>query len=199
MGRFVVSNKTAPGRPRPQYVALKYTGNQARTELTTDEGEAYVFASEARAREVAKFINEGAKIPKGSHDRFAAYHTTNVFRDPKALAYERAMRDGRGRRENPGRASYSAAALSRYKQFHGHDVRNVHQLRIKSTRELVCLGDAVEIVYRSDKLNGGGDGKLAEYQHKFARGTKLYCTPDGRNVLYIHGNKLRVRAPGIIN
>lgn len=87
----------------------------------------------------------------------------------------------------------------RYYQFHGRRVRERRVLKVKPIRELVCLGDAVEIVYRSDKKHGGGDGQLAEYQHKFAKGTKLYCTPDGKNVLMIHGRKLVVREPGIIN
>lgn len=148
--------------------------------------------SDSKAHALRNLIDRALRHP--DHQRFLERKRLDAANRARYLADKRA-----GRRENPGRPKYSSAAASRYKQFHGHDVRNVHQLRVKPTRELVCLGDAVEIVYRSDKLNGGGDGKLAEYQHKFARGTKLYCTPDGRHVLYIHGNKLRVRAPGIIN
>ncbi len=93
----------------------------------------------------------------------------------------------------------SAGGEKRYRAFHGHGVRKRRVLRVNPIRELVELGEAVEIVYRSDKLHGGGDGKLAEYEHKFARGTKLYCTPDGKHVLMIHGPRLRVSEPGIIN
>jgi hypothetical protein len=93
----------------------------------------------------------------------------------------------------------SAQGERRYKAFHGRPPRFRKRIAINPIRELVLLGDAVEIVYRSNKLHGGGDGKLAEYEHKFARGTKLYCTPDGKHVLLIHGPKLKVEEPGIIN
>lgn len=91
------------------------------------------------------------------------------------------------------------SAESRYKSFHGHPPLRRSRIQIKPLRELVRLGEAVEIVYRCNKKNGGGDGKMAEYQHKFARGATLYCTPDGNAVLLIHGPKIRVREPGIIN
>lgn len=87
-----------------------------------------------------------------------------------------------------------------YEQFHGHKPdRVLPSLKLPSMRNLVCLGDVVEIVYRCKKKNGGGDGNLAEYQHKFSKGAKLYCTPDGNEVLLIHGHRIRVRSPGIIH
>lgn len=90
-------------------------------------------------------------------------------------------------------------ADKQYRSFHGHAPRGKRRLKLPDIRELVELGDAVEIVYRCKKLNGGGDGKTAEYQHKFARGAKLYCTPAGVQILIVHGPKIRIREPGIIN
>ncbi len=91
------------------------------------------------------------------------------------------------------------AAEKRYKQFHGHPPLARKKIAIRPIKELVRLGEAVEIVYRCSKLNGGGDGKRAEYCHKFKKGASLYCTPDGDAVLLIHGPSIRVREPGIIN
>lgn len=93
----------------------------------------------------------------------------------------------------------SSQGEARYRAFHGRSVRFRRRIAIEPIRELIFLGEAIEIVYKSNKLNGGGDGKYAEYEHKFARGTKLYCTPDGKGVLLIHGPRLRVEEPGIIN
>lgn len=90
-------------------------------------------------------------------------------------------------------------AEATYEAFHGHGPRRRTSIKVPDLRQLVLLGDAVEIVYRCDKLNGGGDGKSAEYCHKFARGAKLYCDATGNTVLLIHGPKIKVRAPGIIN
>lgn len=87
----------------------------------------------------------------------------------------------------------------RYQAFHGRPVQRRGKLRVRNINEVICLGDAVEIVYRSNKLNGGGDGRFAEYVHKFSRGAKLYCTPDGREILLIHSPRIRVSNPGIIH
>lgn len=92
-----------------------------------------------------------------------------------------------------------ASGTQTYEAFHGHGVRKRTSIKIPDLRQLVCLGDAVEIVYRSDKSNGGGDGKRAEYMHKFKAGAKLYCDASGNTVLLIHGPKIIVREPGIIN
>jgi hypothetical protein len=92
---------------------------------------------------------------------------------------------------------------ARHITFHGTTpqgrVEHISMPDIGKSTRLFCLGEAVEIVYRCPKLNGGGDGKLAEYKHKFNRGTKLFADQSGRQWLFIHGKSLKVEEPGIIN
>ena len=86
-----------------------------------------------------------------------------------------------------------------YKKFHGRTPKKVRQGSFHVPTHLILLGEAVEIVYRCDKLNGGGDGKQWEYKHKFSKGTKLYMDERTGKVLYISGNKLKVTRAGIVN
>jgi hypothetical protein len=92
-----------------------------------------------------------------------------------------------------------ARADSLYNDFHGHSPREHRTMDFPEPENLIFLGEAVEIVYRSDKRNGGGDGRGNEFVHKFARGAKLFCDESGKNWLYIHGPKIKVEEPGIIN
>lgn len=94
---------------------------------------------------------------------------------------------------------FSRKAIKKYTDFHGHGPKGESQVRFPHPGTLICLGDAIEIVYRSDKKNGGGDGKSAEYVHKFAPGAKLMCNESGEKWLYIAGDKIVVKEPGIIN
>lgn len=105
-----------------------------------------------------------------------------------------------GTRTNPGRSTGGRDGLSKYRAFHGRAPRR----RLNTTREfpdtgddLIQLGDAKSIVYACDKLHGGGDGKFAEYEHKFSRGTRLYTDAPGQT-LYVFGPKMKVQEPGII-
>lgn len=97
------------------------------------------------------------------------------------------------------RPRFSAKAVSKYAEFHGHGPRSEGSIKFPEPETLICLGDAVEIVYRCDKSHGGGDGRTSEYVHKFARGAKLYMNESGRQWLYVHGPKIIVKEPGIIN
>lgn len=90
-------------------------------------------------------------------------------------------------------------AESLYEDFHGHGVQAHRTMDFPEPENLICLGEAVEIVYRTNKKHGGGDGKTNEFVHKFAKGAKLFCDESGKHWLFIHGPKIRVEEPGIIN
>lgn len=85
-----------------------------------------------------------------------------------------------------------------YRAFHGRTPRTVRRTEFNSPKALIRLGQAYSVVYESDKLSGGGDGKRALYEHKFKRGNSIYTDETGRN-LYIIGRNLRVNSSGIIN
>ena len=89
-----------------------------------------------------------------------------------------------------------------YAKFHGHTPRSRISLEVTTAKgfpkRLVFLAEAHSIVYRSDKKNGGGDGRSALYEHKFSKGT-LLCTDPAMRQLYIVGKKLKVTDRGIEN
>lgn len=89
--------------------------------------------------------------------------------------------------------------VSRFKQFHGRAPKRVTVETFRIPKGLVYLGEAVSIVYRCDKLNGGGDGKLAEYEHEFETPVALCMDETGKRQLYLIGKKLKVTDRGIVN
>ena len=93
----------------------------------------------------------------------------------------------------------SEKARKLYETFHGKSPRGEKSIKFPKVETLVCLGDAIEIVYKCDKLNGGGDGRQSEYVDKFKKGAKLFTDQDGRGWLFIHGPQIVVKEPGIIN
>ena len=86
-----------------------------------------------------------------------------------------------------------------YRMFHGKKPKQVTRGNFHVPTHFILLGDAVEIVYKCDKLNGGGDGRKWEYTHKFKKGTKLYMDERKGKVLYISGATLKVTSAGIVN
>lgn len=91
-------------------------------------------------------------------------------------------------------------ARSKYFSFHGRNPKRRSSVRLSFPERgdsLVFLGEARSIVYACDKLHGGGDGKFAEYEHKFSKGTRLYTDALGR-MLYVFGPRMKVQEPGII-
>ena len=89
--------------------------------------------------------------------------------------------------------------LKAYAKFHGKRAHRVQPGSFYVPSTLILLGDAVEIVYRCDKNNGGGDGTKAEYKHKFKPGAKLYMDERTGKVLYISSSKIYVNQRGIVN
>ena len=84
-----------------------------------------------------------------------------------------------------------------YHMFHGKPHKEVGEIPFTTPKGFIFLGYAVEIVYRSNKRNGGGDGRMAEYVHKCGKGNIL-CTDEKRKNLYIFGAKQKVKEEGII-
>lgn len=91
---------------------------------------------------------------------------------------------------NPKRAQ----AEKMYKTFHDKKPTKVLAISEIDTSELVHLGDALEIGYRSKKWTG----KNANYLHEFGKKVKLYTTADGKH-LVIGGGAMAVKDTGINN
>ena len=89
--------------------------------------------------------------------------------------------------------------LRRFRAFHGEPEDEVLEIEwLADPGTMVVLGRAISITYESDKFNGGGDGQLALYEHKFHKDDVLVCD-EGGNMLAIVGPKLRITHRGIVN
>ena len=86
-----------------------------------------------------------------------------------------------------------------YRKFHGKPPKKVYRRKFGDPKVLVYLGEAILIEYVTNKINGGGDGKMAIYVHKFKKGAKLYTDEEGKGQLYILGSAIRVQKAGIVN
>lgn len=89
-------------------------------------------------------------------------------------------------------------AIKKYEEFHGKPYNDIVRVDFKNPQQLVYLGKAIEIIYESDKANGGGDGEPCWYRHKFHK-DDILCTDQGGKQLYILGSKLTVEDRGIVN
>ncbi len=87
----------------------------------------------------------------------------------------------------------------RYRQFHGRSKAPYRMIDFHHPKSLIFLGQAVEIVYLSNKKHGGGDGKPCEFIHKFETPVDLYMDETGKHQLYLLGQKLHVNEDGIQN
>ena len=85
-----------------------------------------------------------------------------------------------------------------YKDFQGHEAQGKIKIPFTNPRELIYLARPVSIVYESDKLNGGGDGEPALYEHKFHKSDILATDPTGKQ-LFILGPNLKIDDRGIVN
>jgi len=86
----------------------------------------------------------------------------------------------------------------RFKIFTGHNPEKIASVKkLRLPKDLICIARPEKISYYSDKLNGGGDGKLSLYLHRFGANIKLYTDPDG-TFLVIAGPNLRITQRGIV-
>lgn len=84
-----------------------------------------------------------------------------------------------------------------YERFHGKSPKRERQFDFRQPKGLVVLGDAVAVEYRCNKVNGGGDGRMATYRHKFEKGSVVCCDDSARRQLYILGPRIVVTSAGI--
>lgn len=89
--------------------------------------------------------------------------------------------------------------LTRYRMFHGRPKGPWSLTQFHVPKTLIFLGQAISIVYLSNKKNGGGDGKLTEYEHEFETPVDLFMDERGAVQLYLIGKKLTVTHHGIEN
>ncbi len=90
-------------------------------------------------------------------------------------------------------------ALALFNRFHGQPVKIESVTTFSVPEHLIKLGQAIAIVYKCDKKNGGGDGQPAEYVHDFETPVGLYMDETGKKQLYLIGSKLKVTTAGIEN
>ena len=93
---------------------------------------------------------------------------------------------------NPEPAGIQAAARV-YRRFAARTPARVQPVDFHRPRALATLGEAVAVVYRSDKWGR----RPTQYVHKFGRGTRLFSDETGRGQLLISGRRLRVTSRGI--
>ena len=84
-------------------------------------------------------------------------------------------------------------ARRKYQEFHAAAPKKTVSVSPIDTSELVELGKALEIGYKSKKW----EGKNNNYLHKFGRGVRLCATADGK-ALVIVGGKLDTTERGIM-
>lgn len=90
-------------------------------------------------------------------------------------------------------------ALRLFQAFHGREPTTKEIGGFYDPQTLVPLGQAIAVVYRSRKKNGGGDGLRANYIHEFETPAALFCDERGGKQLYIIGPQIVVTDAGIEN
>lgn len=95
-------------------------------------------------------------------------------------------------RSNP--ISKREAAKKTFEVFHDRKPKKTIAIPEIDASELVNLGQALEIGYRSNKWTG----KKTNYLHTFDKGVRMMCTPD-RKTLVIHGGQMEIQDVGIVH
>ena len=88
-------------------------------------------------------------------------------------------------------------AVEAFETFHGYPAQYVSGIDIPEH-----FGEpqkAVSVLYESDKLNGGGDGRKNLFRHRFRRGTVVEMGDSEYPCLRIYGPTLYVDDRGICN
>lgn len=74
-----------------------------------------------------------------------------------------------------------------------------HTVGIEVPVDWSFSGIAESVLYRSDKLHGGGNGRKNLFRHKFNPGTRLYRSRSCPEWVKIEGTDLVVEDRGIVN
>lgn len=99
--------------------------------------------------------------------------------------------------EEPTDEEPSEQALRDFHEFHGKDALTVSAVEIPDDWE--HIGEVRSVLYRSNKLNGGGDGTPQLFRHRFDPGTyasRSFLNPEW---IRIYGADLFVDDRGIVN
>lgn len=91
----------------------------------------------------------------------------------------------------------SKKARSKYKAFTGKEPASAESKKIKTPSELICIARPEILTYLSSKLNGGGDGTMQGFKHRFGAKTRIYTNPEGTFIL-ITGPGFKVTHRGIM-
>jgi len=152
------------------------------------------------------------KITRKEVERKAGYYQSarqmygenNLATDRALMAWQEAQETYEKQTGKPMYSRKNPSLQSGYEQFHGHAPRTKRAWNFHCPKGFVILGKAIAIEYRTDKLNGGGDGKSAIYRHEFDDkavsrngSTLLLMDERQRKQLYIVGEKLIVTDRGI--
>lgn len=91
----------------------------------------------------------------------------------------------------------SKKAKKRFKSFTGHEPGEAIIKKKKTPSELICIARPEILTYYSSKINGGGNGTLQGFKHRFGAKTRIYTDPEGTFIL-IAGPGLKVTPRGIV-
>lgn len=84
-----------------------------------------------------------------------------------------------------------------FRDFHGKEPSYITETQLPDLTFLPEVARPEIITYFSNKMNGGGDGKMRGFKHDFHRTTRAYTDSTGR-VLIIMGPKFRVTKRGLV-
>ena len=95
------------------------------------------------------------------------------------------------------KVSRRGGAAKTFERFMSRDPKATFDAEIPACK-LVKLGDAVHIVYRSDKWKHGK--KTEDYIHEFGKGVEIYCGPSKKNpdVFICFGGRLTATERGLV-
>ena len=92
----------------------------------------------------------------------------------------------------------SARAQRIREEFQGAEIAGWCEQRLPGGK-LTRLGRAVSVAYLSNKRNGGGDGRMATYEHSFAKSNVVWSTRGrGARLVLVTGKRLTVNDRGIV-
>lgn len=127
------------------------------------------------------------------NDTVVEFPTNYVLASPVPMVgclYLFPSTEERDTRQDPSEYSFDA-----FRDFHGRDGNFVSEVEFPNHWQ--TFEDAFEIFYVSRKLNGGGDGTLNTFRHRFARDTIVKRAKHGW--FRISGSGLYVCDRGIVN
>ncbi len=113
----------------------------------------------------------------------------------RILAWVDGSKPGRPRRLS---ADASAVAVRGYEQFHGREAAREREQGF-TDGAFKRLGSGVFVAYRSNKFNGGGDGRWYTFEHELPASDTVWGQGKrGASLMAITGPRLTVNDRGIV-